>query len=124
MALLLNRSGAVVTGVDASDEMLKVARERAAAEDAPVRFLRGDAHALAFPSQSFDMVVSSRVLMHTPRWDVCVDELCRIARDRVVVDYPSAKFRDVHSWWRRTNHLFGGSTRQHTRVLRPTAGGV
>jgi 2-polyprenyl-3-methyl-5-hydroxy-6-metoxy-1,4-benzoquinol methylase len=117
LALLMTGAGASVTGLDASDEMLKVARERAAAQHAGVHFTIGDAHALAFPDRSFDVVVSSRVLMHTPRWQVCVDEWCRVARDRVVIDYPSARsFALIQSLWRRASHVFGGA-RQPYRVF-------
>ena len=48
-ALLLARGGARVTAVDASEEMLAVARRRAADESVNVDFLLGDAHALDFP---------------------------------------------------------------------------
>jgi ubiquinone/menaquinone biosynthesis C-methylase UbiE len=118
VALLLSEAGAVATGIDASEEMLKVARERAIAQGAAVQFLVGDAHALEFRDRSFDVVVSSRVLMHAPRWTVCVDELCRVARDRVVIDYPSARsFALFQSLWRKTNHALGGSTSQPYRVF-------
>jgi hypothetical protein len=33
--------------------------------------------------------VSLRVLMHTPGWRQCVAELCRVSRQRVIVDFPS-----------------------------------
>jgi 2-polyprenyl-3-methyl-5-hydroxy-6-metoxy-1,4-benzoquinol methylase len=89
-ALLLARAGAVVTGVDASDEMLAVARSRAAEERLAVAFERGDAHVLAFPARAFDAVVSLRVLMHTPDWRRCLSEYCRVADRLVVLDYPSA----------------------------------
>jgi SAM-dependent methyltransferase len=109
VALLLSKAGASVTGIDASDEMLKVARERAAAEHAEVQFLSGDAHALAFPDRSFDVVVSSRVLMHTPRWQICIDEWCRVARDRVVIDYPSSRsLALLQSLSRRVSYALGG----------------
>jgi len=89
-ALLLARGGAHVTGVDASSEMLAVARRRAIEEGAPVRFLVGDAHALEFGDRSFDVAVSLRVIMHTPHWQRCIAELCRVAERLVIVDYPSA----------------------------------
>jgi ubiquinone/menaquinone biosynthesis C-methylase UbiE len=88
-AIALARRGAIVTGVDASSEMLAVAERRAAAERAKVTFAKGDAHVLAFPSASFDAVVCLRVLMHTPDWRQSLAELCRVARSRVVLDYPA-----------------------------------
>ena len=88
-ALALARHGAQVTGVDASVQMLGVARARAAAEGLAVEWLRGDAHALAFADRSFDAAISLRVLMHTPDWRRCLGELCRVARERVVFDYPA-----------------------------------
>jgi len=88
-AIALARRGAVVTGVDASQEMLAVARTRAADQHAEVSFVHGDAHGLAFDDQSFDAVVCLRVLMHTPDWRQSLGELCRVARHRVVFDYPA-----------------------------------
>lgn len=88
-ALAMARSGGRVVGVDASAEMLAVARRRAEAERLPARFEIGDAHALAFQDRSFDAAVSLRVLMHTPDWRRCLAELCRVARVRVVFDYPA-----------------------------------
>lgn len=89
-ALLLAGKGARVSGVDASEEMLAVARQRAAGQHLDVAFAQGDVHALDFADESFDLVVCLRVLMHTPGWRRSVGELCRVARRRVVVDYPSA----------------------------------
>ncbi len=88
-AIALALKGAVVTGVDASEEMLAVARRRAADAHAPVTFDHGDAHGLAYGDRSFDAVVCLRVLMHTPGWRESLTELCRVARSRVVFDYPA-----------------------------------
>ena len=89
-ALVLAEAGARVTAVDASAQMLRVAQARATARGVPVVFEKGDAHHLAFDTRSFDTVVSLRVLMHTPDWRQCVAEACRVARTRVIVDYPAA----------------------------------
>lgn len=89
-AIGLARRGARVTGVDASPQMLRVARTRAAEAGAEAVFDVGDAHRLAFPDRAFDAAVSLRVLMHTPDWRQCLSELCRVAGDRVVFDYPAA----------------------------------
>src|SRR5262245_65606162 len=88
-ALLLARAAAAVTGVEASDEMLAVARERAAAQGVNVRFERGDAHALDFSDRAFDVAVSLRVLMHAREWRRVIGELCRVADELVIFDYPS-----------------------------------
>jgi 2-polyprenyl-3-methyl-5-hydroxy-6-metoxy-1,4-benzoquinol methylase len=88
-ALALARRGAQVTGIDASAQMLDVARARARAEGLSVDFQEGDAHAIGFGDATFDTAVSLRVLMHTPDWRRCLGELCRVARERVVFDYPA-----------------------------------
>jgi len=110
-ALLLARGGAIVTGVDASDEMLAVARGRAAEAGVAVTFQTGDAHALTFPDRSFDVAVSLRVLMHTPGWRTSVGELCRVADQLVIADYPSiASVALVQSLLRRVTHALGART--------------
>jgi len=88
-AIALAKRGAAVTGIDAAAEMLQVAERRAREAGVAVTFTRGDAHGLAFPDRSFDAVVCLRVLMHTPDWRASLRELCRVAADRVVFDYPS-----------------------------------
>ncbi len=88
-ALALAARGALVTGVDASAEMLEVARRRAAAAGLAVTFVQGDAHGLDFADRAFDAVTCLRVLMHTPDWRQSLAELCRVARRHVVFDYPA-----------------------------------
>jgi ubiquinone/menaquinone biosynthesis C-methylase UbiE len=89
-AIALAKRGADVTGVDASAEMLAVAEQRARAAGVIVAFQRDDAHHLAFPDRAFDAVVCLRVLMHTPDWRRSLEELCRVAAQRVVLDFPAA----------------------------------
>jgi ubiquinone/menaquinone biosynthesis C-methylase UbiE len=88
-ALALAARGGTVTGVDASPEMLRVARQRAETRGMHVVFTPADAHALPFAARAFDVAVCLRVLMHTPDWTRCVGELCRVAGHRVVLDYPA-----------------------------------
>jgi SAM-dependent methyltransferase len=90
-ALLLANAGGDVTGVDASEQMLAIARERALGAGRSIRFIQRDAHALEFADRSFDVAISLRVLMHSPRWRVALAELCRVSSRRVIFDYPSAR---------------------------------
>ena len=88
-AIALAKRGGIVTGVDASAEMLAMARRRAADAGVSAVFAEGDAHGLGFDERSFDAVICLRVLMHTPDWRRSLGELCRVSRDRVVFDYPA-----------------------------------
>ena len=107
-AIALARRGAIVTGVDASQEMLDVARRQAEAAGVPVTFAREDAHRLPFADGAFDSVICLRVLMHTPDWRRSLAELCRVARDRVVFDYPAmASAALLESLARRLAHAAG-----------------
>jgi ubiquinone/menaquinone biosynthesis C-methylase UbiE len=89
-AVELAQGGATVTGVDASAEMLEVARVRALDAGVWLRLGQSDAHDLPFGNRSMDGAVSLRVLMHAIDWRRCVSELCRVSRWRVVVDFPAA----------------------------------
>ncbi len=88
-ALALASRGARVRGIDASSEMLAVARRRADAAGLDIEFTTGDAHALPVEDGGVDASVSLRVLMHTPGWERCIGELCRVTRSRIVVDFPA-----------------------------------
>jgi ubiquinone/menaquinone biosynthesis C-methylase UbiE len=120
-AIALAKAGAVVTGIDASREMLAVAERRAREEGATVAFAVGDAHRIAFPDRSFDAVVCLRVLMHTPDWRASLRELCRVAADRVVFDYPSLfSAAAIQAAVRRVTHRFNPSVEAY-RVFAPSA---
>ena len=128
-AIALARRGAIVTGVDASAEMLQVAKRRAADAGVPenpergagVTFIRGDAHRLDFADRSFDAVVCLRVLMHTPDWRASLGELCRVSAGRVVFDYPSLwSAAAVQAVTRRIVHVVKPSVEAY-RVFSPRA---
>jgi ubiquinone/menaquinone biosynthesis C-methylase UbiE len=44
---------------------------------------------LPFEAKSFDVVVSFRLLSHLYNWQEEISELCRVAREQVIVDYPT-----------------------------------
>jgi 2-polyprenyl-3-methyl-5-hydroxy-6-metoxy-1,4-benzoquinol methylase len=118
-AIALARRGARVTGLDASAEMLAVARRRAAAAGAAITWTPGDAHALPFPDRSFDVVVCLRVLMHAPDWRRALAELCRVADGRVVFDYPALPSAAALQSVARRVAAAAGRRVEAYRVLRP-----
>jgi SAM-dependent methyltransferase len=54
-----------------------------------VKFEVAELQRLPYADQSFDAVVCYRLLAHSVNWVRLVAELCRVARHRVIVDYPS-----------------------------------
>jgi SAM-dependent methyltransferase len=72
--------GARVTGVDLTPELLDVARAEAAAAAVEVEWVEGDAEALPFSDESFDVVVSVFGCMFAPRHEVTARELARVLR--------------------------------------------
>ncbi len=120
-ALAFAREGAIVTGVDASAEMLAVAERHAAEQGLSATFRVGDAHQLPFADREFEAAVSLRVIMHTPNWRQCVSELCRVSSSRVVVDFPAVgSFASLESGIRRVRKAMGGKVEAY-RTLREAA---
>jgi phosphatidylethanolamine/phosphatidyl-N-methylethanolamine N-methyltransferase len=73
--------GCQVTGIDISEAMLELARERAreiGRADVDLRWM--DAHALAFPAESFDHVLAPYVISVVPEPRRVVEEMCRVCR--------------------------------------------
>lgn len=69
-----------VTGFDASDEMLAVARRRAGARSAELTLEQGDATRLPYPDAAFGLVVSTRFLRHVLPFDQARRALAEMAR--------------------------------------------
>jgi SAM-dependent methyltransferase len=77
------------------------------------RFDVADLLALPYRDQAFDAVVCYRLLAHSIDWKRLVRELCRVARHRVVVDYPARRSVNVASeaLFRIKNSIERGTTR-------------
>lgn len=117
-SLALASKGAIVHGLDASSEMLDVARARAAQAGLAITFEVADAHALPVADRSVDAAVCFRLLMHVIDWPKCVAELCRVSRHRVVIDFPAAaSAAAIESAIRRRRQAAGGTVEAY-RVLR------
>ena len=78
----LAQAGLAMTGLDADEDMLAVARQRT---PAGIPWLQGDAARLPFADRSFDQVVAITSLCFVPDWPQAVAEIVRVARRRFVL---------------------------------------
>jgi 2-polyprenyl-3-methyl-5-hydroxy-6-metoxy-1,4-benzoquinol methylase len=66
-------------------------RIQAEVDSGMCRFLTGNVIDLPLPDNVFDLVLCFRLLTHCERWPELVRELCRVARQGVIVDYPTSQ---------------------------------
>jgi SAM-dependent methyltransferase len=79
-ALAAARRGCEPCGVDSAADLLDRARERARAERLRARFQLGDADAIPFPDNSFDVMLSVFGLVAAPDQSRAATELLRVCR--------------------------------------------
>lgn len=79
-ALAAARRRAQVVGIDLLPELLERGRSRAAAEGLTIDFREGNAEALAFEPDSFDVALSTFGVMFAPDQALAARELCRVVR--------------------------------------------
>jgi len=89
------RHGVDVTGLDLSEEMVRVASERAAAAGLAeqVRFTRGDSQRLPFPDASFDVVLNECAVGIPDDSQAVLDEMVRVVRPGGVVAIHESTWR-------------------------------
>ena len=75
---LRQRKAADVTGVDIADNLIESAKARAEADGVAAKFEVGDAEALPYDDNTFDLVMTMYGAMFVPRPDVVADELVRV----------------------------------------------
>jgi ubiquinone/menaquinone biosynthesis C-methylase UbiE len=51
-------------------------------------FVKADAHYLPFPSNTFGVVYSSHMIEHVPQPERCLDEMVRVTKFRVKLNFP------------------------------------
>ncbi|MBN2381865.1 methyltransferase domain-containing protein [bacterium] len=88
IALPLTNDGAQVTIIDTSIEMMAIAREKTRSQAQLMNLVCGSVAELPFADQSFDWLISSRVLMHVPQWRNTLSEFCRVSRVGLIFDFP------------------------------------
>lgn len=76
-------------------------------------FVVADPLALPWPDKSWDVVIAFRLLPHSKEWVELVSEICRVAADRVIVDYPA--WRSVNAF----SHMLYGAKKRIEKTTRP-----
>jgi ubiquinone/menaquinone biosynthesis C-methylase UbiE len=97
--VMLAERGANITGLDISGAMLQQGRQKAAAANVDVEFMRGDAARLPFPDDHFDTVMAMRFfhLADTPA--AFLSEMRRVASDQVFFDtFNRFSTRSLYNW--------------------------
>lgn len=80
LAVVAAAKGADVTGVDIADNLIESAKTRAAELGLDIKFEVGDAEALPYDDNSFDVVMTMFGAMFAPRPDVVANELVRVCK--------------------------------------------
>lgn len=79
-SLWLCKNGAKVLGIDSSEQMMRIAKEKASRKRIDVKFRIGDVTNLRVENEMFDPVLSTLVLMDVDEYDKAVGEIVRVTR--------------------------------------------
>ncbi|MDJ0615328.1 MAG: class I SAM-dependent methyltransferase [Calothrix sp. MO_192.B10] len=78
-------------------------------------FKVGNALELPYPDATFDVVISYRFLAHVNQWQKFLTELSRIAKEAVIVDYPTVRsFNAIAPYLFKLKKGLEGNTRPFT----------
>lgn len=80
LSLPLIRRGFSVVGVDVSQAMLEIARQKLTPGDS-AEFRVGDVRSLEDPDDAFEGIVVSKLFQHVGNWQSAIDELTRVTKD-------------------------------------------
>lgn len=95
------RAGCQVSGVDLTEEAIGHVRRRLALEGLQAEDLRvGDAEALPYPADRFDVVYSWGVIHHSPDPARALAELVRVARPGGTIKLMVYHRRSLNAWFR------------------------
>jgi ubiquinone/menaquinone biosynthesis C-methylase UbiE len=80
LAVIAAQKGATVTGIDIADNLVEAAKQRADKLGLDIKFEQGDAEAMPYADDSFDVVMTMFGAMFAPRPEVTASELVRVCR--------------------------------------------
>jgi ubiquinone/menaquinone biosynthesis C-methylase UbiE len=80
LAIIAAQKGADVTGIDIADNLIDAAKKRAETAGLDIKFEVGDAEAMPYEDNSFDLVMTMFGAMFAPRPEVAASELVRVCK--------------------------------------------
>ncbi|ROL58221.1 class I SAM-dependent methyltransferase [Bacteroidetes/Chlorobi group bacterium Naka2016] len=81
-SIKLAKLNCIVTGIDISEEMLKIAKRKSEAEQLPINFVHGNIESMPFESNSFDAVISVAVLEFVNNKAKAFEEIFRVVKPK------------------------------------------
>jgi ubiquinone/menaquinone biosynthesis C-methylase UbiE len=133
LALQLAELGHTVTGVDLSEEMLDVARQKAAARGVAALFRLKDAEVVDGPPASFDLVIARHVIWTLPDPPAALRSWWRVVRPGGRLALIEGKWDDARRWETRDDQyakmggrlpMYGGTTAAELGPLMTSEGFV
>jgi ubiquinone/menaquinone biosynthesis C-methylase UbiE len=97
-SLQFARNGAIVTGIDLTEEGPRLAKQRFDMEGLRGEFLAADAENLPFADNTFDVVFSFGVLHHTPDTQKAVNEVYRVLKPGGEIVIMLYHKHSLHTW--------------------------
>ena len=80
--IMFSKKGAKVEGIDISQKMLNIARQKAEENKVKIKLINGNMLNLPYESNKFDIIVSSLALDHVKEYDKAISEFVRVCKPR------------------------------------------
>ncbi len=109
------------SGENSFYQLNKIIREKGYS----VKFKVGKLYKLPFEEKAFDVAISLRMISHLPDWTVFLKELCRVAKESVIVDFAPGSSLKLFSFFlkKRTEVASRQFTTQSVDEIRRVAAG-
>lgn len=111
--LYLSEKGLDCSGIDPSQNMLNIFKEKAKMNGLKVNIKKGDIEKIPFKENSFDGVYTMHVLMHMPDYKKAFEEMRRVLKPngKLIMDFPN-----FNSPWSRLSMLLNPK-KKRTRLF-------
>jgi ubiquinone/menaquinone biosynthesis C-methylase UbiE len=84
-AIDLAKGGAIVEGIDLSNEMLEIARKKAKKEGIELKLTCQDISKISYPKNQFDIVISNLVISHVNDFKKAIKEMVRVCKLKGII---------------------------------------